>query len=98
MRPHVVPSLLSQLCESLKELLNVNGELRSEGQAIWTLLGGILGQVPPPSHTPPPAFFYPVSHAYISCLETDLFSLSVMCDEELIRSGLAACMANNSGT
>lgn len=23
----------------------MNGELRSEGQAIWTLLGGILGQV-----------------------------------------------------
>lgn len=38
-------SLLWQLCESLEELLNVNGELRSEGQAIWTLLGGILGQV-----------------------------------------------------
>uniref|UniRef100_H3CBC2 PHD finger protein 14 n=1 Tax=Tetraodon nigroviridis TaxID=99883 RepID=H3CBC2_TETNG len=34
----------SKLCESLEELLNVNGELRSEGQAIWTLLGGILGQ------------------------------------------------------
>uniref|UniRef100_G3N476 PHD finger protein 14 n=1 Tax=Gasterosteus aculeatus aculeatus TaxID=481459 RepID=G3N476_GASAC len=34
----------NKLCESLKELLNVNGELRSEGQAIWTLLGGILGQ------------------------------------------------------
>lgn len=35
-----------QLCEYLEELLNVNGELRSEGQALWTLLGGILGQVP----------------------------------------------------
>ncbi|XP_068566855.1 PHD finger protein 14 isoform X1 [Cebidichthys violaceus] len=34
----------NKLCESLKELLNVNGELRSEGQAMWTLLGGILGQ------------------------------------------------------
>uniref|UniRef100_H2RR05 PHD finger protein 14 n=1 Tax=Takifugu rubripes TaxID=31033 RepID=H2RR05_TAKRU len=34
----------SKLCESLEDLLNVNGELRSEGQAIWTLLGGILGQ------------------------------------------------------
>jgi len=45
--------LLLQLCESLKELLNVNGELRSDGQAVWTLLGGILGQVtPPPSVLP----------------------------------------------
>ncbi|XP_056272202.1 PHD finger protein 14 isoform X2 [Pseudoliparis swirei] len=34
----------NKLCESLKELLNVNGELRSDGQAVWTLLGGILGQ------------------------------------------------------
>ncbi|XP_063755195.1 PHD finger protein 14 isoform X2 [Eleginops maclovinus] len=34
----------NKLCESLEELLNVNGELRSEGQAVWTLLGGILGQ------------------------------------------------------
>uniref|UniRef100_A0A3Q3JE99 PHD finger protein 14 n=1 Tax=Monopterus albus TaxID=43700 RepID=A0A3Q3JE99_MONAL len=34
----------NKLCESLEELLNVNGELRSEGQAMWTLLGGILGQ------------------------------------------------------
>uniref|UniRef100_A0A7N8YCT0 PHD finger protein 14 n=1 Tax=Mastacembelus armatus TaxID=205130 RepID=A0A7N8YCT0_9TELE len=34
----------NKLCESLEELLNVNGELRSEGQALWTLLGGILGQ------------------------------------------------------
>lgn len=41
----LVSPRLSQLCESLEELLNVNGELRSEGQAIWTLLGGILGQV-----------------------------------------------------
>lgn len=24
----------------------MNGELRSEGQAMWTLLGSILGQVP----------------------------------------------------
>ncbi|XP_075907605.1 PHD finger protein 14 [Nelusetta ayraudi] len=31
-------------CESLEELLNVNGKLRSEGQTIWTLLGGILNQ------------------------------------------------------
>uniref|UniRef100_A0A8C4DU49 PHD finger protein 14 n=1 Tax=Dicentrarchus labrax TaxID=13489 RepID=A0A8C4DU49_DICLA len=34
----------NKLCESLEELLNVNGELRSEGQAMWTVLGGILGQ------------------------------------------------------
>ncbi|XP_029022045.1 PHD finger protein 14 isoform X4 [Betta splendens] len=34
----------NKLCESLEELLNVNGELRSEGQAIWNLLGSILGQ------------------------------------------------------
>uniref|UniRef100_A0A665WJJ7 PHD finger protein 14 n=1 Tax=Echeneis naucrates TaxID=173247 RepID=A0A665WJJ7_ECHNA len=34
----------NKLCESLEELLNVNGELRSEGQAMWNLLGGILGQ------------------------------------------------------
>ncbi|KAF3833460.1 hypothetical protein F7725_024664 [Dissostichus mawsoni] len=32
------------LCESLEELLNVNGDLRSEGQAVWTLLGDIMGQ------------------------------------------------------
>uniref|UniRef100_A0A667ZU27 PHD finger protein 14 n=1 Tax=Myripristis murdjan TaxID=586833 RepID=A0A667ZU27_9TELE len=43
----------NKLCESLEELLNVNGELRSEGQAMWTLLGGILGQVPSiPLHPP----------------------------------------------
>ncbi|KAM4539686.1 PHD finger protein 14 isoform 2-T2 [Odontesthes bonariensis] len=34
----------NKLCEFLEELLNVNGELRSEGQTMWTLLGGILGQ------------------------------------------------------
>ncbi|KAM9307159.1 LOW QUALITY PROTEIN: PHD finger protein 14 [Pholidichthys leucotaenia] len=34
----------NKLCEFLEELLNTNGELRSEGQAIWTLLGGIVGQ------------------------------------------------------
>uniref|UniRef100_A0A3P8TMK4 PHD finger protein 14 n=1 Tax=Amphiprion percula TaxID=161767 RepID=A0A3P8TMK4_AMPPE len=34
----------NKLCEFLEELLNINGELRGEGQAIWTLLGGILGQ------------------------------------------------------
>ncbi|CAL8371358.1 unnamed protein product, partial [Boreogadus saida] len=34
----------NKLCESLEELLNVNGELRSQGQTVWTLLGNILGQ------------------------------------------------------
>uniref|UniRef100_A0A3Q3E1C7 PHD finger protein 14 n=1 Tax=Hippocampus comes TaxID=109280 RepID=A0A3Q3E1C7_HIPCM len=34
----------NKLCESLEELLNVNGDLRSEGHAMWTLLGDILGQ------------------------------------------------------
>uniref|UniRef100_A0A672ZP34 PHD finger protein 14 n=1 Tax=Sphaeramia orbicularis TaxID=375764 RepID=A0A672ZP34_9TELE len=34
----------NKLCESLEELLNVNGDLRSEGQTMWTLLGGIVGQ------------------------------------------------------
>uniref|UniRef100_A0A3Q2ZBK5 PHD finger protein 14 n=1 Tax=Kryptolebias marmoratus TaxID=37003 RepID=A0A3Q2ZBK5_KRYMA len=34
----------NKLCEFLEELLNVNGALRSEGQAMWTLLGGIVGQ------------------------------------------------------
>ncbi|KAK7899591.1 hypothetical protein WMY93_020444 [Mugilogobius chulae] len=34
----------NKLCESLEDLLNVNGELRGEGQTIWTLMGGILGQ------------------------------------------------------
>ncbi|XP_036371615.1 PHD finger protein 14 isoform X2 [Megalops cyprinoides] len=32
------------LCESLEDLQNVNGVLRSEGQSIWTLMGGIVGQ------------------------------------------------------
>uniref|UniRef100_A0A8C8M7F3 PHD finger protein 14 n=1 Tax=Oncorhynchus tshawytscha TaxID=74940 RepID=A0A8C8M7F3_ONCTS len=36
--------LLLNLCESLEDLQNVNGVLRSEGQVIWTMLGGILGQ------------------------------------------------------
>ena len=54
---NVVPSLPLQLCESLEELLNVNGELRGEGQAMWTLLGGILGQVQPQS-VPPTTLFY----------------------------------------
>ncbi|XP_068189052.1 PHD finger protein 14 isoform X2 [Antennarius striatus] len=34
----------NKLCESLEELMNVNGELRSEGQTMWSLLGAILGQ------------------------------------------------------
>uniref|UniRef100_A0A1A7XI43 PHD finger protein 14 n=1 Tax=Iconisemion striatum TaxID=60296 RepID=A0A1A7XI43_9TELE len=34
----------NKLCEFLEDLLNVNGTLRSEGQAMWTLLGGIVGQ------------------------------------------------------
>uniref|UniRef100_A0A8C9TZA1 PHD finger protein 14 n=1 Tax=Scleropages formosus TaxID=113540 RepID=A0A8C9TZA1_SCLFO len=34
----------NKLCESLEELQNINGALRSEGQAVWTLLGSILGQ------------------------------------------------------
>ncbi|XP_030644347.1 PHD finger protein 14 [Chanos chanos] len=33
-----------KLCESLEDLQNVNGLLRSEGQAMWSLMGGILGQ------------------------------------------------------
>lgn len=39
------PFVSLQLCEFLEELLNANGKLRSEGQAMWSLLGGILGQV-----------------------------------------------------
>uniref|UniRef100_A0A8L0DVG6 PHD finger protein 14 n=1 Tax=Oncorhynchus mykiss TaxID=8022 RepID=A0A8L0DVG6_ONCMY len=34
----------NKLCESLEDLQNVNGVLRSEGQVIWIMLGGILGQ------------------------------------------------------
>uniref|UniRef100_A0A672FJZ2 PHD finger protein 14 n=1 Tax=Salarias fasciatus TaxID=181472 RepID=A0A672FJZ2_SALFA len=34
----------NKLCELLEELLNVNGDLRGEGQAMWTLMGGIVGQ------------------------------------------------------
>ncbi|XP_013889299.1 PHD finger protein 14 [Austrofundulus limnaeus] len=34
----------NKLCEFLEDLLNVNGTLRSEGQAMWTMLGGIVGQ------------------------------------------------------
>ncbi|XP_067282618.1 PHD finger protein 14 [Pseudorasbora parva] len=33
-----------KLCESLEDLQNVNGQLRTEGQAIWSMMGGILGQ------------------------------------------------------
>ncbi|XP_066571625.1 PHD finger protein 14 isoform X2 [Amia ocellicauda] len=34
----------NKLCESLEDLQNVNGNLRTEGQAMWSLLSGILGQ------------------------------------------------------
>uniref|UniRef100_A0AAV2K9T6 PHD finger protein 14 n=1 Tax=Knipowitschia caucasica TaxID=637954 RepID=A0AAV2K9T6_KNICA len=34
----------NKLCETLEELLNMNGELRGEGKTVWTLMGGILGQ------------------------------------------------------
>ncbi|KAJ7991703.1 hypothetical protein DPEC_G00286630 [Dallia pectoralis] len=34
----------NKLCESLEDLQNANKVLRNEGQAIWTMLGGILGQ------------------------------------------------------
>ncbi|XP_024920858.1 PHD finger protein 14 isoform X2 [Cynoglossus semilaevis] len=34
----------NKLCESLEDLLNVNSELRTDGQAMWNLMGGILGQ------------------------------------------------------
>ncbi|XP_043995047.1 PHD finger protein 14 isoform X2 [Gambusia affinis] len=34
----------NKLCEFLEDLLSLNGTLRSEGQAMWTLLGGIVGQ------------------------------------------------------
>ncbi|XP_028316775.1 PHD finger protein 14 isoform X3 [Gouania willdenowi] len=34
----------NKLCELLEELLNMNGDLRSEGQAMWTLMGSILGE------------------------------------------------------
>ncbi|XP_058474790.1 PHD finger protein 14 isoform X4 [Solea solea] len=34
----------NKLCESLEELLNVNAQLRGDGQAMWTLMGGIVGQ------------------------------------------------------
>ncbi|XP_063042219.1 PHD finger protein 14 [Engraulis encrasicolus] len=33
-----------KLCESLEDLQNVNGLLRTEGLAMWNALGGILGQ------------------------------------------------------
>ncbi|XP_052440128.1 PHD finger protein 14 isoform X2 [Carassius gibelio] len=34
----------NKLCESLEDLQNVNGQLRTEGQAIWSMMGGVLGQ------------------------------------------------------
>ncbi|MBN3314929.1 PHF14 protein, partial [Atractosteus spatula] len=34
----------NKLCESLEDLQNVNGNLRNEGQAMWSVLSGILGQ------------------------------------------------------
>ncbi|XP_072532044.1 PHD finger protein 14 isoform X1 [Salminus brasiliensis] len=34
----------NKLCESLEDLQNVNGLLRTEGQAMWSMMGGILGQ------------------------------------------------------
>lgn len=43
--PALLRFYLPQLCESLEDLLNVNGQLRTEGQAIWSLMGGVLGQV-----------------------------------------------------
>ncbi|XP_051948255.1 PHD finger protein 14-like [Xyrauchen texanus] len=33
-----------KLCESLEDLQNANGQLRTEGQGIWSMMGGILGQ------------------------------------------------------
>ncbi|XP_005159745.1 PHD finger protein 14 isoform X3 [Danio rerio] len=33
-----------KLCESLEDLQNVNGQLRTEGQSIWSMMGGIVGQ------------------------------------------------------
>ncbi|KAG2464790.1 PHF14 protein, partial [Polypterus senegalus] len=35
----------NKLCESLEDLQNINGNLRTEGQTMWTLLSSILGQV-----------------------------------------------------
>ncbi len=43
--PALLRFYLPQLCESLEDLQNVNGQLRTEGQAIWSMMGGILGQV-----------------------------------------------------
>ncbi|XP_062301856.1 PHD finger protein 14 isoform X2 [Osmerus eperlanus] len=34
----------NKLCESLEDLQGVNGDLRSQGQVLWSLLGGMLGQ------------------------------------------------------
>ncbi len=43
--PALLRFYLPQLCESLEDLQNVNGQLRTEGQAIWSMMGGILEQV-----------------------------------------------------
>ncbi|XP_006005888.1 PHD finger protein 14 isoform X3 [Latimeria chalumnae] len=34
----------NKLCESLEDFQNLNSNLRNEGQAVWTVLGKILGQ------------------------------------------------------
>ncbi|TSK28212.1 PHD finger protein 14 [Bagarius yarrelli] len=34
----------NKLCESLEDLQNVNGLLRTEGQSMWSMLGNLLGQ------------------------------------------------------
>ncbi|XP_067111801.1 PHD finger protein 14 isoform X2 [Osmerus mordax] len=34
----------NKLCETLEDLQGVNGNLRSQGQVLWSLLGGMLGQ------------------------------------------------------
>ncbi|XP_046874812.1 PHD finger protein 14 isoform X4 [Hypomesus transpacificus] len=34
----------NKLCETLEDLQGVNGDLRSQGQVLWSLLGGMLGQ------------------------------------------------------
>ncbi|KAB0395248.1 hypothetical protein E2I00_015035, partial [Balaenoptera physalus] len=47
----------NKLCESLEELQNLNGKLRSEGQGIWALLGRITGQVS----------FFPIAISFSSC-------------------------------
>lgn len=97
-----------QLCESLEELLNVNGELRSEGQAMWTLLGGILGQVPsiplhPPASPPPDFCICLALLATISCLKSlrksplqiSALSLIMICDWDESRLQVATHMAHS---